>query len=205
MRENSTQNLFVCGLWIGLLVVTGISAQGCNGTIERDGCSTSRDCADGTVCLARVCVDAGADSDGSEAPAPYCGDGKIDEGEQCDDGALNSDRRPDSCRRDCTLPACGDGVVDTDEACDNGDGNGDDETATCLSDCTLPTLPCAEDPEALCGDSCCVAGEICDDTETCVPEETHSCEVDEITCGDSCCVAGEICDDTETCVPEETP
>lgn len=44
---------------------------------------------------------------------PGCGDGTIDPGEECDDGALNSDTTPDACRTNCQLPSCGDGVEDT--------------------------------------------------------------------------------------------
>src|SRR5437868_4180088 len=46
-----------------------------------------------------------------------CGDGVVDPGEACDDGAGNSDTAPDACRIDCSLPRCGDGVRDTGERC----------------------------------------------------------------------------------------
>src|SRR6185436_16742974 len=36
-----------------------------------------------------------------------------DPGEECDDGAANSDTTADACRTNCTLPRCGDGVPDT--------------------------------------------------------------------------------------------
>ena len=60
----------------------------------------------------------------------YCGcqdvPAGIDAGEQCDDGALNSDVLPDHCRTNCLLPHCGDGVLDPDagEVCDADGGNG---------------------------------------------------------------------------------
>lgn len=50
-----------------------------------------------------------------------CGDGLVDEDENCDDGAENSDLAPDACRTDCTSPRCGDGVVDLHDYCDDGD------------------------------------------------------------------------------------
>jgi cysteine-rich repeat protein len=45
-------------------------------------------------------------------PELYCGDGVTTAGEQCDDGAANSDAPDAACRLDCTLRRCGDGVVD---------------------------------------------------------------------------------------------
>eukprot|EP01098_Paradermamoeba_levis_P006948 TRINITY_DN2884_c0_g2_i1.p1 TRINITY_DN2884_c0_g2~~TRINITY_DN2884_c0_g2_i1.p1 ORF type:complete len:869 (+),score=259.41 TRINITY_DN2884_c0_g2_i1:39-2609(+) len=47
-----------------------------------------------------------------------CGNGRVEIGEQCDDGAWNSNTLPDSCRADCTINRCGDGVVDAGEECD---------------------------------------------------------------------------------------
>jgi cysteine-rich repeat protein len=71
---------------------------------------------------------------GDTAPwvAPGCGDGVVDAGEQCDDGAANADT-PDACRPTCLRPACGDGVADSDEACDDGNAWGGDG---CTPGCT---------------------------------------------------------------------
>ena len=90
-------------------------------------------------------------------PEPFCGDGNLDAGEQCDDGN-NVDG--DGCEGDCTLtpdpePFCGDGNLDAGEQCDDGnnvDGDG------CEGDCTL-----TPDPEPFCGDGNLDAGEQCDD------------------------------------------
>ncbi|OGJ57591.1 hypothetical protein A2789_00755 [Candidatus Peribacteria bacterium RIFCSPHIGHO2_01_FULL_54_22] len=50
-----------------------------------------------------------------------CGDGKIDPGEECDDGAKNSDAPDALCRLDCSYARCGDGILDTSlEMCDDG-------------------------------------------------------------------------------------
>lgn len=43
--------------------------------------------------------DAGVDAQADVAPAPYCGDGHVDPGEECDDGNAN---RFDGCLPDCT-------------------------------------------------------------------------------------------------------
>jgi cysteine-rich repeat protein len=48
-----------------------------------------------------------------------CGNGEVEVGEACDDGANNSDAAPNACRTDCRLPHCGDGVIDDEEACDS--------------------------------------------------------------------------------------
>jgi uncharacterized repeat protein (TIGR01451 family) len=42
-----------------------------------------------------------------------CGNAVLDEGEECDDGPLNSDTEPDACRTSCRRAGCGDGVADT--------------------------------------------------------------------------------------------
>ncbi len=42
---------------------------------------------------------------------PYCGDGIVDPGEECDDGGLADGNNYDECTNRCTIPACGDGVV----------------------------------------------------------------------------------------------
>jgi cysteine-rich repeat protein len=66
---------------------------------------------------------------------PPCGDGDLDDGEQCDDGAGNSDDAPDACRTTCLLPTCGDGVVDGGEGCDDGDlWGGDGCDPTCVAE-----------------------------------------------------------------------
>jgi len=59
-------------------------------------------------------------------PPPACGDGVVDDGEQCDDGAANSDTEPDACRTSCLEAYCGDGVADSGEACDDGTPFGGD-------------------------------------------------------------------------------
>jgi cysteine-rich repeat protein len=67
-----------------------------------------------------------------------CGNGTLDEGEECDDGNLNSDIEPDGCRTRCIVSFCGDGVQDAREQCD--DGNGDDLDG-CSSECAPEPYP----------------------------------------------------------------
>lgn len=54
-----------------------------------------------------------------------CGNGVVEYGEECDDGAKNSDSDPGACRMDCMMPKCNDGIVDNvapwNEQCDCGE------------------------------------------------------------------------------------
>jgi hypothetical protein len=62
-----------------------------------------------------------------------CGNGYIEDDEQCDDGDRNDDRG--HCHIDCHLNQCGDGYLDRTEECDDGVNNGD--TRKCRSDCII--------------------------------------------------------------------
>ena len=140
-----------------------------------------------------------------------CGDGVLDVGENCDDGANNgpgqackanceSDRCGDGdigpgedcddgalngttgCNLDCTRNVCGDGVVGPGEGCDDGNQIDDDE---CANDCR----------PAGCGDGVVAATEECDDGNKSNTDEcTNSCTA--AACGDGFVqeVAGEACD-----------
>jgi cysteine-rich repeat protein len=115
-----------------------------------------------------------------------CGNGIFEPGfgEECDDGAGNSDSAPDACRTDCRLPSCGDGVSDSGEVCDTA-GN----SAFCDADCT----------SASCGDGFAngAAGEQCDDAN---PVEGDGCDSNctFTACGNGIPTGGELCDDGNT-------
>ncbi|MFZ9890154.1 MAG: DUF4215 domain-containing protein, partial [Myxococcota bacterium] len=82
---------------------------------------------------------------------PACGDGVIDGGEECDDGADNT--ASGACTPLCRTHRCGDGYVYADgEECD--DGNKDDGDG-CTNDCK-------SDVPLSCGDGIAQAGEECD-------------------------------------------
>ena len=84
--------------------------------------------------------------------APYCGDGTISNGEQCDEGNLNGSGYG-HCSAGCTLgPRCGDSVVQgaNGEQCDDGINNGTSGDK-CNANCTLK-----------CGDGVIEPGEACD-------------------------------------------
>ena len=64
-----------------------------------------------------------------------CGDGKVDPGEECDDGQRNSTAADASCRPDCSHSRCGDGILDSSEQCDDGNRlNGDGCDRFCQSE-----------------------------------------------------------------------
>jgi len=57
----------------------------------------------------------------------YCGNARIDRGEQCDEGSINSNLPNAFCRQDCSYARCGDGIIDTPlEVCDDGNTRNND-------------------------------------------------------------------------------
>ena len=109
-----------------------------------------------------------------------CGDGLVDEGEQCDEGVGNAQASyaPNkTCLQDCSGYAqyCGDGEPNGPEVCDEGENNSGAYSATkhCNQDCSGYA--------AHCGDETCQAQEAC-------PADCMS------VCGDGDLQAGEQCD-----------
>jgi cysteine-rich repeat protein len=139
--------------------------------------------------------------DDCEPPAPACGDGTVDAGEDCDDGNTTSG---DGCSATCENeppppppPACGDGNVDAGEQCDDGNTtSGDGCSATCQNEPPPPPPPC-------CGDGHVDSGEQCDDGNTTSGDGCSStCQTETPPpapcCGDGHVDAGEQCDDGNT-------
>jgi hypothetical protein len=90
-----------------------------------------------------------------------CGNGVPESGEDCDEGAGNSNAPNATCRTNCTPARCGDGIIDdlSGELCDEGAANSDAPNATCRTDCSL----------ARCGDGIVDdgAGEECETDDDC--------------------------------------
>ena len=108
-----------------------------------------------------------------------CGDGIMQEGEQCDDG---DDDGQNECKQDCTRNVCGDGVLLMGvEVCDDGNSDQGDE---CLNSCVL----------AECGDGHIRSGvEACDDGNTIEGDACRS------TCEEARCGDGILYEDVEAC------
>lgn len=109
-----------------------------------------------------------------------CGDGVVDEHEDCDAGAGNDDNA--ACTSACRWATCGDGLVRFGvEWCDDGNLV---NTDACLVSC---------DPAA-CGDGFVGPGELCDDGNVLDDDACPStCTLG--GCGDGFVQAGEQCDD----------
>jgi cysteine-rich repeat protein len=122
-----------------------------------------------------------------EGGGDACGNGRLDDGEGCDDGLGNDDTAPGACRSDCRPARCGDGVVDPGEGCDDGEGNDDKKANACRTDCRLP----------YCGDGVRDEGEECDwgaaNDDTMATACRTNCRMP--YCGDGVPGKGEECDD----------
>ena len=72
----------------------------------------------------------GAGGETGIAPDPFCGDGFIDAGEECDEGLANDDGG--DCTSACTVNVCGDGYQHVlAEACDDGNDDSSDGCVAC--------------------------------------------------------------------------
>ena len=116
----------------------------------------------------------------------FCGDAAVDEGEECDNGANNSDVMADACRTNCKLAWCGDKVLDEGEECDDGPDNSDETPDACRTDCTPPE----------CGDWVIDSDEECDDGQNNNDEAPDACRLNckSAHCGDEVVDTGEQCD-----------
>jgi hypothetical protein len=135
---------------------------------------------------------------------PFCGDGNVDPGEECDPpGSTVGDQ---ICDENCRLqdippePFCGDGNVDPGEECDPPGSTVGDQT--CDENCQLQDIPV--DP--FCGDGNIDDGEQCGEPGlTCPAGNTCNtaqciCEPDDSDCGDPCttdtdCPNDHVCSD----------
>jgi cysteine-rich repeat protein len=141
-------------------VVCGSEQCDDGNTTSCDGCSatcmleTGLRCGDGvvdTVCGEQCDPPVPGRCDAQCQRIPYCGDGIVDPGEECDDGNTND---CDSCSNACTLvTGCGDGVVCGNEQCDDGNTTSCDG---CSATCTVEEgFRCGDGiVDAACGEQC---------------------------------------------------
>ncbi len=100
-------------------------------------CTTDADCPYPSLCILNRCLI----PDMIAALPVFCGNARIDPGEGCDNGSLNSNAQNAQCRIDCTPQRCGDGITDTPlEQCDDGNlVRNDGCSPTCQPERTAPT------------------------------------------------------------------
>jgi len=119
-----------------------------------------------------------------------CGDGNLDWGEVCDDGAGNSDSIADACRTDCREAYCGDGVADTGEECDDSNVSDNDG---CVHGCLVNVCGDGFVDETLIGTE---PTERCDDGNTDDGDDCRGdCLQDMTLCGNGTQDPEEECDD----------
>lgn len=141
-------------------------------------------------------------------PPPFCGDGALNDDEQCDDGGTEAG---DGCSSNCLVveqgyacpspgsrcelaAICGDALLLLDETCDDGNAvGGDGCSPTCQLEaefaCPVPGEPCVS--SVVCGDGVVSGSELCDDGNT-APEDgcSAACQTEE---GWACPIAGARC------------
>ena len=139
---------------------------------------------------------------------PECGNGILDEGEECDNGSDNGAGNSDEpripgneCREDCTLVRCGDAIVDEGEECDDGSDNGKTDCEYDIKSCDVCTTECKKQAgiAAYCGDGVKQDNEKCDDGNTANGDYCSAdCKTVTGSCGDGVKQDNEKCDDGNT-------
>jgi cysteine-rich repeat protein len=173
----TTIRLLVLALLLGALGTLGCASQP-----DAHVCSTGIICHAPLQCAAvqAICI------------VNNCGNGRIDPGEQCDDGTITG---LGSCSSTCQLEFCGNGIIDPGEVCDLGSNNG--KCLGCSSDCKS-NESCGNnivDPEC---------GEVCDNgpnpqnlcngcSSNCKSDQECGNDIVDTECGEVCDPPGPNC------------
>jgi cysteine-rich repeat protein len=168
---------------LGMLAAVMFAAVACgaypdSGSRERvDDSEQAVKPSGGSSCHGKPGSCGGSGGTGGGSTCSYCGDGVLDAGEECDDGAATA-----SCDSDCSLASCGDGLVNAfaGEDCDTIGSS-----AGCDFDCTF----------SICGDGVLNSlEEACDDGNDLVGDGCVRCQIELLVCGNGVVEAGEACD-----------
>jgi cysteine-rich repeat protein len=228
--------------WLSLLPVLAVMLPGCPEPLPAENCTNEIDddgdgnvdcndpeCGGSIACNPEVC-DNQADDDGDgdfdcDDPDCFtndicilCGNGAIDNDEDCDGNNLNGDNCTTvpggfiagtlSCNDDCSFNTdncstggaiCGDGVRNGIEACDGNDLAGQDctdrgfagGTLACNAACQFNTQGCVG---AGCGNGVVDGAEQCDDGDQ-IDGDGCDSNCTNTACGNGIVTAGEQCDD----------
>ena len=172
-----------------VVVIAGCAnGEGRPGDTEADSLGTDTEPADTEIpsmsTTSTTGQSTGTSTTGDPIP-PNCGDGVVDDDEECDEGNGNSDEG--ACTLACRNATCGDGLVwDGEEFCDDGD---DDDTDACTSLCAWPAcddgIVSGDETDVDCGGDCdpCVSGQQCSGPSDCVDG----------TCNDGLCAPAASC------------
>jgi alpha-tubulin suppressor-like RCC1 family protein len=108
----------------------GETGEGTTGSDDTAGSDTEDDTSTGGDASSSSTGTAGESTD--SGVVPFCGDGTLDDGEECDDGDNNANDA--ACTAACTTNVCGDGFTHLGvESCDDGDA---DDLDACHNDCS---------------------------------------------------------------------
>ncbi len=150
--------------------------------------------------------DASSTAGSSTSGGGLCGDGSLDEGEECDLGPDNG-LMGSGCTEVCTMNLCGNGIVEIGEECDDGNTAPDDGCSP----------NCQDEPgKSECGDGSVEALEECDDGNQIDNDgcEKNCTKSPPGACGDGILDWDELCDDgnkingdgcEQDCVPSPDP
>jgi cysteine-rich repeat protein len=156
------------------------------GAIVPNGVVGLADCGNGRIDAGEQCDDGNvAAGDGCTLACTICGDGRLTPPEQCDAGGLADG---DGCEADCTLPRCGNAIVDPDEQCDDGNADPSDGCTNACTSCGNDTVT----PPEECDDGNLVSNDGCDANCTAtacgngVVTSPEECDDGSLASGDGC-------------------
>ena len=169
----------------------GDGRYNCEGGVGTS-CSSNNDCIGSCRAVTNdPCCSSGCQNTGAGQCTADCGNGRIDIGEECDDGnALDSD----TCTSACFLTSCGDGV----RQIPNGQGNQEECDDGNTQDGDGCSAACSIEGSSTCGDGIHDFGEGCDDGNL---DETDTCTSQcwPTACGDGTVQAPNGVDQIEEC------